>query len=51
MEATAIIDCDRINHLYTVTSEELEPYETEGEGETPYDAVEDFIFGIQDNLK
>lgn len=48
MEATAIIKFDRRNHLYTATSEELEPYEIESKGDTPYVAVEDFILGIQD---
>lgn len=51
MEATAIIEFDRRNHLYTATSEELEPYEIESKGDTPYVAVEDFILGIQDIIE
>lgn len=51
MEATAIIDFDRKNRIFTATSKELSPYEVEGEGETVYEAVEEFIFHIQDDIE
>lgn len=31
MEATAMIDFNRKNHVYTAKSKELSPYEIEGE--------------------
>lgn len=51
MEATAIINYNPQEKIFTAFSDSLTSYDIEGVGETVEESVEDFIYHIQDNIE
>lgn len=51
MEATAIINYNPQEKIFTALSHNLTPYDIEGVGETVEESVEDFIYHIQDSIE